>query len=119
MVFEINGTDCSGYLATGKYNTGLVPVYTLRYTDTDGIEHATIKRWRSTLTDVGLRILTNAESLALGTILSASSLSVKYTHGILGIVTQDMILEDIEHTYLPSNNNSLYWSGRKLSFTQR
>ena len=120
MLLEINGTDCSGYLTDGRYSTDLEPIYALRYTDTDGVEHATILRWKANLYNVPLKILKNDEALVLATILSAPSLSVKYLHGSLGIVTQDMILdESIKRGLLPSNDGHYYWNGGKLKFTQR
>ena len=120
MLLEINGTDCSGYLAEdARYSTDLEPVYALRYTDTDGVEHATILGWRSTLSDVQLRVLTNDQALALATILSAPSLSVKYLHGSLGIVTQSMILDDsILRGHLPANDGHYYWNGKTLKFRE-
>ena len=119
MLLEINGTDCSGYLTDGKYSTDLEPVYALRYTDTDGVEHASILGWRSKLYDVPLRILSNDNALSLATILSAPALSVKYVHGSLGIVTQNMVLDDsIKRGLLPGNDGHFYWNGGKLAFRE-
>lgn len=120
MLLEINGVDCSGYLTDYKYDTSLERIDTLRYTDTDGIEHVSPLRWKAHLNNVPLKVLTNEQAMTLANILSASSLSVRYLHGALGIVTQDMILDDpISRGRLPSNDNRYWWNGGKLNFTQR
>ena len=121
MLLEINGTDISGYLADGSYQTDQEPIYALRNTDTDGVEHVSILRWRSRLYDVPLKVLSNADALSLYNILTASAtLSVKYNHGSLGVVTQNMVIdENITRALLPSNNNKLYWNGGTLAFVQK
>ena len=106
---KINNVDMTPFLAIAKYNTGLTPVYARRFVDTDGVEHVTIQRWRATLSDVKLKILTNAQALQLGEILSQSPMTVEYKHGSLGTVTQEMILQDdIGNSYLPSITTSDY-----------
>lgn len=120
MTLIVDGVDLSPYLAVAKYDTGLTPVVALEYTDTDGVIHRSIKRWRATLSGVKFRILKNHEALFIGYLLTANPThTVRYTHATLGTVTHEMIIDEVGNTFLPSNDNSLYWSGKELSFTQR
>lgn len=118
-VFKINGVDMTPYLMKdSRYSVKQKPVYALKFTDTEGVDHAIVQRWKSELEDVQFRILNDYEAATVYEMLTSGDLSVTYYNPKSGEVTQNMIVDDFEQKLLLDSDRR-YWNGGYVSFTEK
>lgn len=120
LTFLINGVDFSHAFNQYGYRAGVEPVYSNEIETMDRVRRSNIVRWRGWCS-APLNDLTDAEAAALARALRADTLEITYQNNALSAqsVTQEMTIDALELAYLLRDVSGRYWSGKKITFTQR
>lgn len=117
-IFAINGVDYSSSLLSPEYDVRDAPVFALRFTDTDGVDHAVLQRHKTTLSRVQLKIYTDAQVAEIVTALKAGTLQITFYHPEQGIVTKSFRPVTVPPRVLTARGETRYWYLGAMTFEE-